>query len=487
MAKDKKLGLEVVVSATDKATAKFKEINKRFAQSGLGKLNNSFRLLKGASGLNQFGKAAGNFGRAVGDASSELQGLLFKIGALVGAGGGGLFALANGFARFADNAQDASERLGFTVEAYQKFSIGAQLAGIDQDKFNLMLNKFSRTLGDAKLNGGEAAKAFIKLGIAIRGQKPEEILQQVFEKLNAMPDAFKRNAMTAKMFGKNFGEITPFIKDFARYTQQAGGFIISKEDIQRGDDFNDQIVALKKLFGSLANVAGASMLEGFSEGLKIFSDFLIQNKDEVKEFFKAIGKELPAAFRFLVSSLKTFMGFFSQYDEKTKQATLNVGRVKMALVALGIFLVGPFLASLVTVGTAFIAMFGPLLPILALVSVKAWLIGAAFVAVAALIYKNWEPIKQLFSDIWGFIVKIGDKWSGIFSKDNLRGIAATVMGPAPVAQRNFLQAPQVNTNNATASLNVSFQGMPKGARMSYQNQGYEAINFNNGFMGGSGF
>jgi hypothetical protein len=229
------------------------------------------------------------------------------------------------------------------------------------------------------------------------------------------------------------------------------------------------------------------MLDGFSEGLKIFSDFLIQNKDEVKEFFKAIGKELPAAFRFLVSSLKTFMGFFSQYDEKTKQATLNVGRVKMALIALGIFLVGPFLASLVTVGTAFIAMFGPLLPILAAVSLKAWLIGAAFVAVAALIYKNWEPIKQLFSDIWGFIVKIGDKWSGIFSKDNLRGIAATVMGPAPVAQRNFLQAPQVNTNNATASLNVSFQGMPKGARMTYQNQGYEAINFNNGFMGGSGF
>jgi hypothetical protein len=159
----------------------------------------------------------------------------------------------------------------------------------------------------------------------------------------------------------------------------------------------------------------------------------------------------------------------------------------MALIALGIFLVGPFLASLVTVGTAFIAMFGPLLPILAAVSLKAWLIGAAFVAVAALIYKNWEPIKQLFSDIWGFIVKIGDKWSGIFSKDNLRGIAATVMGPAPVAQRNFLQAPQVNTNNATASLNVSFQGMPKGARMTYQNQGYEAINFNNGFMGGSGF
>lgn len=481
MAKNKKVGLEVVVSATDKATAQFKEINKRFANSGLGKLNNSFRLLKGASGFNQLGKAVGNFGGAISNASSEFQSLLLRVGALAGLGGGGLFALSKGFSDFADTVQDGAERLDFSVEAYQKYSIGAQLAGMNTEKFNIFVNKFSRGLGDAITQGGQAAEVFKKLGISLKGKTNDQIFADVMLSLNKMPNAFKRNAAIAKIFGKNFGEITPYIKDFARYTQEAEGFIISKEDIARGDEFQDKLNVFSKILGSIRNVAGAAMLDGFTEGLKVLSDFLKENKAQIKEFFTAIGKELPAAFKFLTSALKAFMSFFSTLDPETGKMTLNMGRLKLVLGVIAAILAGPFIASIIAIGGAFIGIIGPAIPILAAISAEAYLIGAAFLWAASLVYRHWEPIKQLFLDIWGYIKSIKAAWGGVFSMENLRGISSKIMGPAPVAQRNFLQAPMSQTNNATASLNVNFSNMPKGAKVNQSSEGFESLLIERGY------
>jgi len=481
MAKNKKVGLEVVVSATDKATAQFKEINKRFANSGLGKLNNSFRLLKGASGFNQLGKAVGNFGGAISNASSEFQGLLLRVGALAGLGGGGLFALSKGFSDFADNVQDSSDRLGIGVASYQRLSIAAGLAGVDQQILNSTFDKFTKNLGEAKLGNSALAKTFGALRVSIKGKKVDVALEEVLGKLAKIGDASKRNAVGMKLFGKQFGELVPFIKDFQDVTAQAGGFVLSEDEIKRGDAFKNQLQAFYALMGNLRNIAGSAMLDGFTEGLKILSQFLTENKAQIKEFFTAIGKELPAAFKFLTSALKAFMSFFSTLDPATGKMTLNMGRLKLALLGVSLILAGPFLASLIAIGTTFIAIFGPLIPILAAVSVKAYLIGAALVVAAGLVMKYWEPIKNLFSDIWGYIVKIKNAWGGVFSMENLRGISSKIMGPAPVAQRNFLQAPMSQTNNATASLNVNFSNMPKGAKVNQSSEGFESLLVERGY------
>lgn len=472
---DKKTGLEIVVSATDRATAKFKEINKKFANSGLGKLNNSLRLLKGASGLNQFGKAMGNLGRANSNAANEFQGLLFKLSALVGVGGGGLFLLTKEFSDFSDNVQDSAERLDFSTGGYQKYAIGAKLAGLETEKFNLFVNKFSRSVGDAMLTGGEAAKVFQKLKVTFKGRSKEDVFAQVMTRLSQLPDAFKRNAAIAKIFGKNFGALTPYIKDFVRYTKEAEGFIISEEDIARGDVFQDQLNYFLAVFSSLRKLAGASMLEGFSEGLKIFSDFLKSNKPEIKEFFTAIGKELPGAFRVFANALKSVMGFFSTFDEQTGKTSINMGRVKLVFGLIAAILAGPFIASLIAVGAAFVGLFGPVLPILAAISLKAYLIGAAFTGAAALVVKYWEPIKELFKTIWGYIGKIG---TFMFARGGVKIPAA--IQQAPVAQTNFLQQKSQGPVNATASLSVNVNA-PKGTTVQSNNNGFEQFMLTRGY------
>jgi len=477
---DKKTGLEIVVSATDRATAKFKEINKKLANSGLGKLNNSLRLLKGASGLNQVGKAMGNFGRATSNAANEFQGLLFKVGALVGLGGGGLFALSKGFADFSDNVQDSADRLGVGVEAYQRLSITAGLAGVNQEVFNSSLDRFSKNIGEASVKGGDVARVFSRWGLPTKDLKNfDRALPLAIQKLSGMRNAAVRNALGVKLFGKQFGQLVPMIKDFQSFSAQAGGFVLSKEEIERGDSFKRQLEAFTTLLGNIRNLAGAAMVDGFSEGLKILSDFFKENRAEIKEFFTAIGKELPGAFRTLVSALKSVMGFFSTYNSKTGETTLNMGKVKLAFGVFSAFLAGPFLIS---VGLLIPAFYDLALAIgaagLSFAIAFPWF--TAFVALATLVYAKWEPIKELFKDIVGYIASIGKKWKGVFSSENLRGIASVVMGPAPVAQTNFLQQKSQGPVNATASLSVNVNA-PKGTTVQSNNNGFEQFMLTRGY------
>lgn len=512
MAKDKKFGVEVIVSATDKASAEFKAINKRIANSGLGKLSNSFRFLSGASGFNQVTKSIGKFGDATSNAASEFGSLLTKLAALGGVGGGGVFLLAKSFADFADNVGDSADKLGMSTQAYQKFSIGAKLAGIDTEAFNLSVGRLSRSVGEAAIAGGPTAQIMRKLGVSIRDSKGhlrsmDSILPETITKLDKLKSASIRNAVGAKLFGKSFQTLVPYIKDFQRYTKDADGFILSKQDIERGNQFKDQIVKFTATFGLLKVLAGSQLMAGFSEGLTFFEGFLNDNRENLKQFFKAVGDSLPAAFRALAASIVFVTKFFTVLDEKTGKTELNFGRLKFAAIAFGAILAGPFLASLIAVASSFgsmalaiggfmakIAIFatgaGTTLEALGIIlgAIFSWpvLIGAAFVAAGLLIWKYWEPIKNLFSDIWGFIVKIGDKWSGIFSKQNF----SAAFGSAPMAQAapvntSFVAAPVNSYSEQNASLKVSFDNMPRGTKVSSQSSGWQDLLIDRGYaMGG---
>jgi hypothetical protein len=512
MANDKKFGVEVIVSATDKASAQFKEINKKIANSGLGKLNNSFRMLSGASGFNQVTKAMGKFGSATSNAASEFSSLAFKLGALAGAGGTGLFLLTKSFADFADNVGDSADKLGMTNAAYQKYSIGAKLAGIETEQFNTSVGKFSKSIGEAAISTtGPMAKTLSNLGVSLRDSKGhlrsmDDLLPETIKKLDGLKNAGIRNTVGMKLFGKSFQNLVPYVKDFARYTNSAQGFILSDKDIERGNKFKDQLVQFSATLGLLKNLAGAELMQGFSDGLAFFQQFLLDNKEQLRSFFKAVGESLPGAFRALAGALQTIINLFSDYDEKTKKTELNFGRMKLAvagfvaflslpfIVALGsailalgnlVIALGTTLGAIIIFGTGAETVLGGLAILVGMISWPVVLLGVALVAAGVLIYKYWEPIKQLFSDIWGFIVKIGDKWAGIFSKQNFQAAFGTApnASAAPVST-NFL-APAANPYaQQNASLQVSFANMPKGTKVSSSSDNWGDLLINRGYASG---
>lgn len=488
MPQNKKFGVEVIVSAVDEASSKFKDIYKKINSSGLAKLNNSFRLFAGASGLKNVGKAAANVGRAASHAASEIGALATKIGAFVGVGGGGLFLLTKDFADFADKVKDGSLRLGASTDAFQTWSIGASLAGVDSDVFALSLDRLSKNFGQAKLQGLGFNTIFGKLFTQnqLKGFKSfEQLLPAVIRKLNSYQDIAKRNAIGTAIFGKSFGKLIPYLKEYDKFNRQAKDFILSKEEIERGDEFKDQLKSFVNLMGLLKNIAGGAMLEGFSAVMADLQKFLMDNRQNIKDFFTAIGKELPGAFARLAAVIKMVFGYFATFDEKTKTITWNTGRMKAAFLLFAAILTGPALialasvvGSLVTLGIALgsalgaIMIFftgaetamGALAIIFGAITLPIWGWVAVFAAVAAAIWYFWEPIKNLFSEIWDIIKLVGGVMGSLFG---FGGGVSSAPASAPVNVQSFL-APQNSTQTNNASVSIDLQGLPRGSRVTTQ-------------------
>ncbi|WP_020178531.1 tape measure protein [Methylopila sp. M107] len=137
--------------------------------------------------------------------------------------------------------------------------------------------------------------------------------------------------------------------------------------------------------GRLAEI-GKQISDGLVGGVKAVEEALrAVNWGDVWESVKA-GVEV-------VKSVGAALGWLSG---------LVGGPVQAALLVLGTFTLAPLLASIISVGAAFASVLLALLsPAGAVIVAIAALAGAA-----ALVYRNWEPIKRLFSDIWAKLSEV---------------------------------------------------------------------------------
>lgn len=431
MAGAKTFDVKVVVSAVDNATAQFKEINKKIANSPLSKLNKSFSKLSVATGMPQVAKAFSNVKAAAGDVMNEVGALAAKIGALGALGGAGLFGLAKNFGDFADQVNDGAERLGISTDAFQTWSGAAKLAGVDTETFSTSVDRFSKNMGEAALGTGDAAKVFSAMGVAVKDQLTgrllslEEVMPKAIEKLNSIKSAQARAAFGAKLFGKQFGTLVPLIKDWNEKTGIAKGFIIKDDEISRGDKFIDKLNEIKLVFGKLALMAGGELLDGFLVGFEELKNLINTNKEAIKEMFKAIGNALPKVIQGIASLVRSFAEFFTMKDEFGK-VVLNFDRIKQVLALIAAISVAPLVASIIslmgslwtfgstlwgffsTVSTFFGSLSGASVLLTLFEGIGA-VIGAlltpigAVIAAAVALYAYWKPFRDLVNSVVGIV------------------------------------------------------------------------------------
>jgi hypothetical protein len=100
-----------------------------------------------------------------------------------------------------------AERVGFSVEAFQKLAYAARLAHVDQDTLAVSLGQMSKRLGEVALEGsGPAADALKRFGLdakALAMMGPEKafgVLLNVFEKIT---NPMERSKIAMDLFGKS--------------------------------------------------------------------------------------------------------------------------------------------------------------------------------------------------------------------------------------------------------------------------------------------
>jgi hypothetical protein len=118
-------------------------------------------------------------------------------------------AIVVAFANMADQALKTAGSLDMGVEALSRLRFAADLSGSSAGAMDAALVKMQRSIGDATMGSGEAAKALKDLGLnaqQLAAMGPEQAFLTIADSLNRVEDSSQRAALGADIFGKQFSD-----------------------------------------------------------------------------------------------------------------------------------------------------------------------------------------------------------------------------------------------------------------------------------------
>ncbi len=212
-----------------------------------------------------------------------------------------------------------SKQLGFSTENLAAYGLAAELAGVDNATFNKSLQKFNRTLGEAKLGTGEGATAFKQLGLSMRDVEklsPDAALNLVANRLAGVEDKAIQAALASDLFGRSGVKLLPLLsngaKGLAQFRAEADrlGISINKVDSQKVEDSLDALTIVGKsitgIFNKLA-VEFAPIVTAIAE--QVTNAFVFMRQKALPVFIGFVKSTLKAALTFLKTAIPIFVNF----------------------------------------------------------------------------------------------------------------------------------------------------------------------------------
>lgn len=249
------------------------------------------------------------------------------VTALFAAVGGGLFHFVRQTAELGDQAIKTSQKIGMSVESYQRLAYVAKLADVNQETLNTSLKFLSKNLVEATSGGKEASKAFTKLGINPKKylNDTEGLLIAISDKISQMPDGAKKTALALELMGRSGSEMIPLLngggKEIRELSKEAElfGLIIKKDAAKQSEAFNDNLTRLGAIFTGLRNIIGQAFLPIFSKMVSgILAWYKVNHqiiKSKLNEWLERMidtGKRLFPIFEQIGSSLSRIWNAFTQ-------------------------------------------------------------------------------------------------------------------------------------------------------------------------------
>lgn len=231
----------------------------------------------------------------------------------------GVFAIAaTKAADIGDALGDLSQRTGVAVEAIQKLNYAAIMNGSSQDAMSSSLEGLNRQIGMAANGEKMQSDLFKEMGISIKdtegkvksadivfaemqktlsGKSPQEIAGYL-RKLRLDPTLAQTLGLTAE--------------EMAKLNSEAEGFgIMSQEQIDQAQAFNDSLDRLKFGMSAMQNQMGLGLLPAMTEGIEIFTEFLKANKDLISNGISQVVNFISGAFHILRSFWQIIDGLIS--------------------------------------------------------------------------------------------------------------------------------------------------------------------------------
>lgn len=471
--------VEIILKAVDQATKPIQDFNKKLNQTlePTRKLGNSFQALEKAAGLTRVSKAFGEFGLAAGNLKNQIVGTATTFVTATTIIGGGLAFIAKGSIETADNLLTLSKETGVSVEGLQRLRFIASQTGSNTEDLDNGVKKFTVNLGLARAGQGQLFSILSRVNPAmlqqlLHAKDTESAFTIMLGVIRQLPKAQQQAALSQIAFGRGNLSLVSTAKagseEYAKLSQRLEEIgIISKAQAEQANETADAWSELSLALQRARDAVVLQALPALKDLAKTFTQFLIDNKAAIQAWGKEFAQRLPEILTALVTALRavgtvlspivSLFAFMGRHTAILNVALAFLGEIFILKLAFGIYqAIKAFAAlNLVILGT----------PI-------GWILLAitALVAVTALLYTYWDDIVGIFKEAWLIIKNVTESiWGMVRAIGSLPSKVLTSLGitnssqPANVTGAG---AAPVSQTQSTAAVKVSFDNLPKGARVS---------------------
>lgn len=251
----------------------------------------------------------------LGAALPIVGGIIAAAGAAAVGAAAGMFELAKGAADYGSKIHDAAQQTGLSTQTISALKYAADESGSSLEAITGSVAKFSALLGEAK-NGNEKAIGTLKQ-YGITSTDTDGALKQAIKTIAEMTDHDKQAAAAKDLFRERTAAILPVIQSFdgdlpglIKHLEDMG-LVMSQDDADAADKFGDQMDDLSKQLTGVKVKIGTELMPVFQDMAKQFSDWLADNKGEVKSWGDFLGKTLE----YIANAFKIFITDIQIADE----------------------------------------------------------------------------------------------------------------------------------------------------------------------------
>lgn len=203
-----------------------------------------------------------------------------------------LIDLTNNASDYAREVQQFSSMTGQTTEQVQEWQYVSGLLGVSYDRIRDSLKEVTNKMQEADQGSGDAAEAFKKLGVNIRGsdgqlRSANDVFLDTLEALGNMQNQSERDALAMDLMSESAQELNPIIEagreKISDYAQEAHdmGVILEEDELKALTNVKTAFVKLQEQQEATKNQLAtefAPYLESFyndaTEGIATMGDML---------------------------------------------------------------------------------------------------------------------------------------------------------------------------------------------------------------------
>lgn len=285
--------------------------------------------------------------KSVASANAALDGIKGKLLGLAAVAAPGL--VLKGFwdtltaaAQVADQNIKTARTLNITTEAYQELAHAAGLSGVSVGELEGALGGLDAMLIKVRKGDVELAKAFRQTGLRareLRKLKPDEQFERIVGALSKVDDRAKRLRLSTQLLGGSGAKFASMIEGgaaglaAARQEAQDMGLIISKEDSERAEAFNDSLDRLGKIAKALKQQLTLGLLPALQPIL-----------NDLTAWRSADAKATRDSLQQVIISIRELIKSGHEALKTVREVTQAFGGMGRALAFLGV-IAGSFLAA----------------------------------------------------------------------------------------------------------------------------------------------